>query len=72
MFLEYYAKQKWVNPIRTIRTRRWKLNVYERGNREMYDLEKDPGETRDLSKVPAHAATLSKLEARIERWWPRA
>jgi len=72
VFLEYYAKQKWVNPIRTIRTRRWKLNVYERGNRELYDLREDPSETRDLSKVPGHAATLASLEARIKRWWPQA
>jgi hypothetical protein len=43
VFLEYYAKQKWVNPIRTVRTRRWKLNMYERGNRELYDLQTDPG-----------------------------
>ena len=70
VFLEYYAKQKWVNPIRTVRTRRWKLNMYERGNRELYDLQADPGETRDLSKAPEHHARREELEARIHRWWP--
>jgi arylsulfatase A-like enzyme len=70
VFLEYYAKQKWVNPIRTVRTRRWKLNAYERGNRELYDLQADPAETRDLSKAPEHEATLRALEARLTKWWP--
>lgn len=69
VFLEYYAKQKWINPIRTIRTRRWKLNLYERGNRELYDLNADPGETRDLSRMPEHRGTQAELEARINRWW---
>lgn len=65
VFLEYYAKQKWVNPIRTIRTRRWKLNAYESGHRELYDLQADPLEKTDLSKAPEHAAIRAKLEARL-------
>ena len=68
VYLEYYAKQKWVNPIRTVRTRRWKLNVYERGNRELYDLETDPGETKDLSAAPAHKARRLEMEALLGRW----
>ncbi|MBL8241856.1 MAG: sulfatase-like hydrolase/transferase [Bryobacterales bacterium] len=69
VFLEYYAKQKWVNPIRTVRTRRWKLNIYERGNRELYDLRTDPAERRDLSKAPEHEATMRALEGRVAGWW---
>jgi len=69
VFLEYYAKQKWVNPIKTIRTRRWKLNMYERGNRELYDLQTDPSEARDLSKLPEHQPRLAALQARLARWW---
>ena len=65
-FLEYYAKQKWVNPIRTIRTQRWKFNWYDRGNRELYDLNADPNETRNLAgKAPTIQSTLEK---RLTAW----
>jgi len=68
VFLEYYAKQKWVNPIRTIRTRRWKLNWYDRGNKELYDLAGDPHELRNLAGEPALRQVQSGLEARLETW----
>lgn len=70
VYLEYYAKQKWVNPIRTVRTKRWKLNVYDSGNRELYDLQADPDERTDLSKDPHHRTTRARLEAQLNRWWP--
>ncbi len=70
VFLEYYAKQKWVNPIRTIRTRRWKLNQYDRGNRELYDLERDPHELHNLAGEADTAAVEAALEARIAAWRP--
>ncbi len=70
VFLEYYAKQKWVNPIRTIRTRRWKLNWYDRGNRELYDLERDPHELRNLAGEAGAATVRAELEARIAAWRP--
>jgi arylsulfatase A-like enzyme len=68
VFLEYYAKQKWVNPIRTVRTRRWKLNWYDRGNQELYDLEADPHERHNRAADPAAQAIRSQLEARLDGW----
>ena len=68
VFLEYYAKQKWVNPIRTIRTRRFKLNWYDRGNRELYDLLKDPHETNNLAADADFASVRKDLENRLNRW----
>lgn len=68
VFLEYYAKQKWVNPIRTIRTHRWKLNWYDSGHEELYDLQEDPQELRNLAGDGASRDTRAELEARLDRW----
>lgn len=68
VFLEYYAKQKWVNPIRTIHTRRWKLNWYDRGNRELYDLEKDPHEVRNLAGHAEWRKVETQLMQRLTAW----
>jgi choline-sulfatase len=70
VFLEYYAKQKWINPIRTIRTAQWKLNWYDSGHQELYDLQADPHEIRNLAGDNAGAATRRELEARLDRWRP--
>src|ERR1700737_1483858 len=63
VFLEYYAKQKWVNPIRTVRTTSWKLNWYDSGHQELYDLNSDPQEARNL----ADEAQYSKVKGELER-----
>jgi arylsulfatase A-like enzyme len=68
VFLEYYAKQKWVNPIRTVRTRRWKLNWYDRGNRELYDLSADPHELKNLAGALERREIQQQLEARLTAW----
>jgi arylsulfatase A-like enzyme len=68
VFLEYYAKQKWVNPIRTIRTRRWKLNWYDRGNKELYDLASDPYETRNRAGEADLREVQTDLEKRLTAW----
>jgi arylsulfatase A-like enzyme len=45
---------------------RYKLILSERGERELYDLEADPGELRDLTaELPAVA---DDLQAKIQRW----
>ncbi|MEZ5402432.1 MAG: sulfatase-like hydrolase/transferase [Bryobacteraceae bacterium] len=67
VFLEYYAKQKWVNPIRTIRTRKWKLNQYDSGHREVYDLQRDPAE---LINLAGQAGVEKQLSDRLRKWWP--
>jgi arylsulfatase A-like enzyme len=68
VFLEYYAKQKWTNPIRTVRTRAWKLNWYDRGAKELYDLAADPHELNNLAGKPAAKEMQTTLEARLNAW----
>lgn len=67
VFLEYYAKQKWVNPIRTVRTSRFKLNAYQSGHREVYDLVRDPHELENLAGMSPVEADLQR---RLDSWWP--
>jgi arylsulfatase A-like enzyme len=68
VFLEYYAKQKWVNPIRTIRGRRWKLNWYDSGHQELYDLQSDPHEMRNLAGDGAARGVKTEMEKRLNAW----
>lgn len=68
VFLEYYAKQKWVNPIRTIRTEQWKLNWYDSGHKELYDLRHDPDEKMNLAGAARTGSIQSELERRLDAW----
>ena len=65
---QYYSKQRWVNPIRMIRTRRYKYNLYRMHGEELYDLEKDPFELHNLARSPAHDAIKKRLRERLEQW----
>jgi len=68
VFLEYYAKQKWVNPIRTMRGRRWKMNWYDSGHQELYDLQADPHEQQNLAAEPKSGSLKAEMEARLNAW----
>lgn len=65
---EYYSKQRWVNPIRMVRTKRWKYTPYRKWGEELYDLQADPGELNNLAKEDAHAATKRRLSHILEDW----
>lgn len=64
IFAEYHSKQRWANPVRSVRTARWKLNVYLQGGRELYDLQDDPRERANLAGKGL--AEESRLEALLE------
>ncbi len=65
---QYYSKQKWVNPIRMIRTSRWKYNLYRVHGEELYDLAADPQEITNLACAPRHTAEKDDLAAALARW----
>ena len=70
VFLEYVGQQHKIYPIRTIRTDRWKLNAYDSGPRELYDLKADPQELNNLAGAPRSHETQSALQQRLDDWRP--
>jgi arylsulfatase A-like enzyme len=53
---------------RSIRTQDHKLIVYPQVNQtQLFDLEKDPWETRNLAEDPKHAALKNELTGRLKR-----
>ena len=46
---QYYSKQKWVNPIRMLRTSEFKYNRYILHGEELYNLRNDPHELVNLA-----------------------
>jgi arylsulfatase A-like enzyme len=51
----------------SIRTRDWRLIVYEDGAKELYDHRNDPDEFINLANDPAHQATINRLM----KWLPK-
>lgn len=51
----------------SVRTRDWRLIVYEDGAKELYDHRKDPGELTNLANDPEHGET----HAELMQWVPK-
>lgn len=72
VFPEYYAKQHWVNPIRTIRTDHWKYNTYvvpgQIVSEELYRLDNMQGELQNLVGDQAFAEIRSGLSNNLLQW----
>jgi len=65
---QYYSKQKWVNPIRMIRTKDYKYNRYIRHGEELYDLKNDPHELNNLADDSRYAGVKKELSRKLDRW----
>lgn len=65
---QYYGKQKWVNPIRSIRTHKFKYNIYIDFGEELYDLEKDPEEIVNLANDAKFADVKKDLRRQLDNW----
>jgi len=65
---QYYSKQKWVNPIRMLRTSEFKYNRYILHGEELYDLRNDPEELVNLASDPGYRKTKQELAAELDEW----
>jgi len=65
---QYYGKQQWVNPIRSIRTHEFKYNLYVQFGEELYDLETDPEEIVNLAGDPEYAQVKADLRSTLDTW----
>jgi arylsulfatase A-like enzyme len=69
---EYYSKQRWANPIRMMRTDRFKYVRYRHWIDELYDLQKDPDEMKNLASIlPGlgdYSKTIGWLSDELDRW----
>ncbi len=65
---QYYSKQRWVNPIRMIRTHEFKLNRHIRYGDELYDLKNDPHELRNIANIPQYAEVKEQLSQKLNEW----
>ena len=52
---------------RAVRNDRWLYVVYRSGERELYDLERDPAELHSRHRDPRYAATKRALQVELER-----
>jgi len=68
---QYYGKQKWINPIRMLRTERYKYTRYVTHGEELYDLHEDPNELVNLAGHPRCAGTIGELSRRLDEWMAR-
>jgi arylsulfatase A-like enzyme len=65
---QYHSKQRWVNPIRMIRTHAFKFNRYIRYGEELYDLKNDPHEVKNLANDRKFANVKMELSRKLDRW----
>ncbi len=65
---QYYGKQKWVNPIRMIRTHEFKYNNYIEHGEELYDLKNDPEEIVNLAGDAGYRSVQKELSGLLANW----
>jgi len=56
-----------VRTYRAVRNDRWLYVTYASGERELYDLERDPGQVRSRHRDPRYAATKRALQIELDR-----
>lgn len=65
VFAEWHRFGKVTTPIRMIRTKKWKYNIYREIGEELYDLQTDPHELTNLADSPEHTDVKKGLRDRL-------
>jgi choline-sulfatase len=65
---QYYSKQRWVNPMRMLRTTDFKYNKLVDGSEELYDLRNDPDELVNLAADAGRARVKKEYAAMLNHW----
>ena len=66
---ESQINRSMAEPLRTvISAQRWKLNLYDGGPGELYDLNTDPHEQQNLYDDPTHSSQRRDLADRLRKW----
>jgi arylsulfatase len=66
--MQYYSKQKWINPIRTVTDGRFKYNAYRSGEEELYDLIADGAEVHNIANHKEYGEIKGRLQDELLRW----
>lgn len=66
--LQYYSKQLWTNPIRTIIRGEYKYSLYLSGEEELYDLRQDSEEMNNLAGTSAMEQRQATLKELLLEW----
>jgi choline-sulfatase len=70
-FSELYHEYNMHAPMAMLKRDNLKLNYYYGETPELFDLEKDPGETKNLAEDPSYAEIRTAMEAELlSRWNP--
>ncbi len=68
VFAELTMLGQMVCPIRMVRTKRWKYNLYLGHGAELYDMENDPAELANLAGRKEHAKVEAELRDRLVKF----
>lgn len=65
---EFFCRWEHVTPIRSIRTKEWKYNIYTKYGEELYNLKDDPNEIYNLAGDSKYKSKKQELKKKLREW----
>jgi len=65
---EFYGRWECATPIRSIRTKDWKYNLYKKYGEELYNLRNDPIEVYNLANDETFKEKKEELHNKLQEW----